>query len=398
MPASTDSNGTILVVDDTPENVDVLAGILREHYQIKVALNGQRALDIALAHPPDLILLDIMMPGMDGYEVCRRLKENPHTAGVPVIFVTAKSEMEDEMRGLEAGAVDYLIKPVSAPIVLARVRTQMALKQSSDRLRDLSTQLSRYLSPQLYRSIFEGRTRVEIQAERKKLTVFFSDICGFTSLTEGLEAEELSLMLNEYLNEMAEICLRHGGTLDKFIGDAILAFFGDPESRGLREDAMACVAMALEMREAVARLNALWKQRGISFPLQVRMGISTGFCTVGNFGCAQRMDYTILGSQVNLASRLENAATPGQILLAEETWNLVQHAFAARAVEPLTVKGFQQPIPAWQVIGPSREEDNPGVLRDERPGFRLELAPEQLPPEQRAEAIRILQEGIARLV
>lgn len=386
------------MVDDTPENVDVLAGILREHYQIKVALDGERALQIASAHPPDLVLLDVMMPGMDGYEVCRRLKADPRTAGVPVIFVTARTEIEDEMRGLELGAVDYLTKPVSAPIVLARVKSHIQLKHSSDRLRDLSNQLSRYLSPQVYRSIFEGRTRVEIQAERKKLTVFFSDICGFTALTEGMEAEDLSLVLNEYLNVMAEITLRHGGTLDKFIGDAILAFFGDPESRGHREDAVACVEMALEMREAVAGLNESWKRRGIAFPLEVRMGISTGFCTVGNFGSAQRMDYTILGSQVNLASRLETAATPGQILLAEETWGLVRHAFEARAVEPLVVKGFREPIPAWQVLGAASPESTGGVLQGDFPGLHFELSAGEVPPERRGEAVRLLQEGIARLV
>ncbi len=386
------------MVDDTPENVDVLAGILREHYQIKVALDGERALQIASAHPPDLVLLDVMMPGMDGYEVCRRLKADPRTAGVPVIFVTARTEIEDEMRGLELGAVDYLTKPVSAPIVLARVKSHIQLKHSSDRLRDLSNQLSRYLSPQVYRSIFEGRTRVEIQAERKKLTVFFSDICGFTALTEGMEAEDLSLVLNEYLNVMAEITLRHGGTLDKFIGDAILAFFGDPESRGHREDAVACVEMALEMREAVAGLNESWKRRGIAFPLEVRMGISTGFCTVGNFGSVQRMDYTILGSQVNLASRLETAATPGQILLAEETWGLVRHAFEARAVEPLVVKGFREPIPAWQVLGAASPESTGGVLQGDFPGLHFELSAGEVPPERRGEAVRLLQEGIARLV
>lgn len=398
MPDSLSPSGTLLVVDDTPANVDVLAGILREHYQIKVALDGERALQLAAAQPPDLILLDVMMPGMDGYEVCRRLKADPRTAAVPVIFVTAKTEVEDEMQGLELGAVDYLTKPVSAPIVLARVRAHLALKHSSDRLRDLSNQLSRYLSPQVYRSIFEGRTRVEIQAQRKKLTVFFSDICGFTALTESMEAEDLSEVLNEYLDAMAQITLRYGGTLDKFIGDAILAFFGDPETRGTREDAVACVEMALAMRAAVASLNETWKRRGLSFPLQVRMGISSGFCTVGNFGSAERMDYTILGSQVNLASRLENAAQPGQILLAEETWELVRRAFSARAVEPLPVKGFHQPIQAWQLLGPARPGENTADLRADLPGLRLELQPDQVPPAQRAEAIRLLQEGVARLV
>ena len=230
----------ILIVDDTPENVDVLAGILGERYQLQVALNGAKALDIAQTSPaPDLILLDVMMPEMDGYEVCQRLKENPQTANIPVIFVTAKNEEADETKGFALGAVDYITKPVRPAIVLARVQTQLALKQAHHRLEALTQKLSRYLSPQITQSISEGKSDARIGSCRKKLTIFFSDIVGFTKQTEGMEPEDLAYILNSYLNRMADLVLSHGGTLDKFIGDAVLAFFGDPESRGAQQDALA---------------------------------------------------------------------------------------------------------------------------------------------------------------
>ena len=258
------SNDTlILIVDDTPENVDVLAGILREYYQIKVAVNGPKALRIAQGDPePALILLDVMMPEMDGYEVCRQLQANERTRRIPVIFVTAKSEVEDEAQGFGLGAVDYITKPVSAAIVLARVRTQLALKESHRKLEDLSLKLARYLSRQVYQSIFEGRQDARIGCSRKKLTVFFSDIVGFGNKTEGMESEDLTFILNGYLNRMAGVVLKHGGTLDKFVGDAVLVFFGDPETKGVPEDAVACVRMALEMKEAISRAEPSrgWRQ------------------------------------------------------------------------------------------------------------------------------------------
>ena len=247
------NNTLILIVDDTPENVDVLAGILREHYQIKVAVNGPKALRIAQSDPaPALILLDVMMPEMDGYEVCRQLQANERTRRIPVIFVTAKSEVEDEAQGFGLGAVDYITKPVSAAIVLARVRTQLALKESHRRLEDLSLKLARYLSRQVYQSIFDGRQDARIGCSRKKLTVFFSDIVGFANQTEAMESEDVTFILNGYLNRMADVVLKHGGTLDKFVGDAVLVFFGDPETKGVVEDAVACVRMALEMKNAIA--------------------------------------------------------------------------------------------------------------------------------------------------
>ena len=390
-------NPVILIVDDTPENVDVLAGILRESYQIKVALNGPKALKIAQIDPgPALILLDVMMPEMDGYEVCRQLQSNEKTRRIPVIFVTAKSEDEAEAQGFGLGAVDYITKPVSPAIVLARVRTQMALKQSHRRLEDLSLKLARYLSRPVYQSIFEGRQDARIGCSRKKLTVFFSDIVGFADQTEGMESEDVTFILNGYLNRMADVVLKHGGTLDKFIGDAVLVFFGDPETQGVAEDAVACVWMALEMKEAIHELNREWLAKGIRQGFEVRMGVSTGFSTVGNFGSDERMDYTIIGKQVNLANRLQAAAQPGEILISQETWLLVRDTFLCVAKEPVQVKGFDRPIQTHAVIGAALKR-GVTLIEDARPGFQLTLDPAQVEPAERIAVVEKLRAAIASL-
>ena len=391
------NNSVILIVDDTPENVDVLAGVLREHYQIKVALNGPKALKIAQSDPaPALILLDVMMPEMDGYQVCLQLQADERTRGIPVIIVTAKSEVEDEVQGFGLGAVDYITKPVNPAIVLARVRTHLALKHSLRKLEDLSLKLARYLPRQVYQSIFEGRQDARIGCSRKKLTVFFSDIVGFVNETEGIEPEDFTFILNGYLNRMAQVVSKHGGTLDKFIGDAVLVFFGDPESNGVAEDAAACVWMALEMKEAIVELNREWLAKGIRQGFEVRMGISTGFATVGNFGSDERMDYTIIGKQVNLANRLQAAAQAGEILIGQETWLLVRYVFRCVAKKPVQAKGFERPIQTYAVMGPELSED-PAIIEETRPGFRLTLDPAQVESSERLAVVEKLRAAIARL-
>jgi class 3 adenylate cyclase/PAS domain-containing protein len=222
-------------------------------------------------------------------------------------------------------------------------------------LESLSSKLSKYLSPQVYESIFSGAQTVEISAKRKKLTVFFSDIAGFTETTDQLEAEELTDVLNQYLTEMSKIALAHGATIDKFIGDAMLLFFGDPETRGMQEDAKACVMMAIVMQRRMRELEQEWRARGLVRPFRMRIGISTGFVTVGNFGSRDRMDYTIYGNQVNLAARLQSAAEPGGILLSYETNALVQGIVLTEEYPPMTVKGFVRPINVYRVLGTYKE-------------------------------------------
>ena len=214
----------------------------------------------------------------------------------------------------------------------------------------LASKLSKYLSPQVYESIFSGKKNAIIEASRKKLTVFFSDIKGFTEITDRLEPEVLSSLLNNYLNEMSKIALKYGGTIDKFIGDAILIFFGDPETKGQKEDAIACVSMAIEMQKRMQYLRAQWKNQGISNPLEIRIGINTGYCNVGNFGSEDRLDYTIIGGEVNLASRLESNARTGEILVSHETFAFIKEVITCEKKEEINVKGIAHKIQTYLVV------------------------------------------------
>jgi PAS domain S-box-containing protein len=225
------------------------------------------------------------------------------------------------------------------------------LAEKNQQLEALSAKLAKYLSRQVYDSIFEGRTEVRVESYRKLLTVFFSDIQGFTDLTDMMEAEALSDLLNEYLSEMSAIATRYEGTIDKFIGDGIMIFFGDPESRGSTADAIRCARMALEMRERLAELREKWIHAGVQRPLHVRIGINTGYCTVGNFGSEDRLDYTIVGGQVNAAARLEANAAPDQILISHQTWALIKDEVECKPVGEIHVKGIAHPLLTYEVVG-----------------------------------------------
>lgn len=262
-------------------------------------------------------------------------------------------------------------------------------------LEALSSKLSKYLSPQLYRSIFIGEQNVEFASKRKKLTIFFSDIAAFTETTDNLESEELTEVLNHYLTEMSAIALEYGATIDKYIGDAILLFFGDPETRGVQEDAKACVMMAIAMQRRMRQLEQEWRNRGLERPFRIRMGISTGFCTVGNFGSQDRMDYTIIGNEVNLASRLESVAEVGSILLAQETNALVRDIVLTEEQPPITVKGFLKPINTFKIVGTYDELVETGkIMLQEGKGLRVVV---DLTKQDKSEAIAILEEVLAQL-
>ena len=222
-------------------------------------------------------------------------------------------------------------------------------KGKNEMLQELSRKLSKYLSPQVYESIFSGAQDVTLTSKRKKLTIFFSDIVNFTDTTDTMESEDLSELLNDYLNNMTLIALEYGATVDKYIGDAIMLFFGDPHSKGISEDAKACVHMALAMHDKMDDLQRKWKSKGFTKPFQVRMGIHTGYCTVGNFGSQDRLEYTIIGSSVNLASRIESSAKPDDILISEETMLLVSDTFRCTEVKTLTPKGFKRAIALYKV-------------------------------------------------
>jgi class 3 adenylate cyclase len=272
------------------------------------------------------------------------------------------------------------------------------LADTNGRLEGLSRKLAKYLSPQIYNSIFTGQQAAEISSQRKKLTIFFSDIADFTQTTDSLESEELTGLLNHYLTEMSRIALDYGATIDKYIGDAILAFFGDPDSRGIREDALACVRMAIAMQRRMRELQGEWMNVGNEKPFQLRIGINTGFCTVGNFGSEDRMDYTIIGGEVNLAARLQAHAELGGILMAHETYSLVKDHIHAEELAPISVKGVSNPVRTYRVLHIHDEaEAETKIVRHQRPGARIDVDFRRLSAEDRLDVLRIAEELCQRL-
>jgi PAS domain S-box-containing protein len=272
-----------------------------------------------------------------------------------------------------------------------------ALNEKNDQLEALSGKLAKYLSRQVYDSIFEGKTDVQVQSYRKELTVFFSDIAGFTDLTDRLEAEVVSDVLNRYLSQMAAIADECGGTIDKFIGDGIMIFFGDPQTRGRQEDAVECVGMALRMKKRIAELNDEWVDLVGPDPLHVRVGINTGFCTVGNFGSEDRLDYTIVGGAVNAASRLEATAESDQIQISHATYSLIKDHFYCRPLGDINVKGISHQLRTYEVVGDFKSLGPEQKIETEIGDFKVSLNPNSLDSEATQQAREALRTALAAL-
>jgi adenylate cyclase len=272
------------------------------------------------------------------------------------------------------------------------------LSVKTETLEQLSGQLAKYLSPQVYESIFTGRSKVTVASRRKKLTIFFSDLEGFTETTERLESEDLTQLLNHYLTEMSKIALEFGGTIDKYVGDAILIFFGDPDTKGVKADAVACVKMAIAMRKKMRELESVWRASGIEKPPRCRTGINTGFCTVGNFGSEDRMDYTIIGSGVNLAGRLEQTAPPGEILISYETYALVQDEVYCEERGRINVKGISHAVATYQVIdGYDTLAKNRDLIHEGHGTLKLDIDLEAMSSGERIHAAAVLTRALERL-
>jgi adenylate cyclase len=264
----------------------------------------------------------------------------------------------------------YFVHEQSINLAVARGE----IKREQEKAAKLARNLAKYLSPQVWQLIFSGKKNVRLETQRKKLTVFFSDIKGFTELSEELEAEALTDLLNSYLNEMSKLVHKYGGTIDKFVGDSVMVFFGDPSSLGAKKDAVAAISMAIAMRKQMKVLRQQWRAQGITKPLEIRMGLNTGYCTVGNFGADTRMDYTIIGREVNLASRLESAADSGEILISHEAYSLVKDVIMCRDKGQITVKGFTRPVQIYQVVDFRRDLGaTSSYLEHELPGFSMYL-------------------------
>jgi class 3 adenylate cyclase len=263
------------------------------------------------------------------------------------------------------------------------LKTQtLELEQQRSRLEGLSQQLAKYLPPQIHEALFAGKYDTQITTQRKKLTVFFSDIKEFTRTAESLQPESLTEYLNDYFSEMTAIALSHGATIDKYIGDAVMLFFGDPESKGVKEDARACVEMALEMQERMLVLQRRWREQGFDNPFVIRIGINTGYCNVGNFGSDQRLSYTIIGGEVNVAQRLEANCDPGGILISHETYAQVDDLVDVEERSSVSLKGIDRNIKTYAVKGRKQEADKP--LRLSHPqGVHIDLSPLSLRADDR---------------
>jgi PAS domain S-box-containing protein len=266
------------------------------------------------------------------------------------------------------------------------------LTEKSNALTALSSKLAKYLAPQVYDSIFTGQQDVKIVSKRKKLTVCFSDLVGFTEITDKMESEDLTHLLNHYLTEMSKIALQYGATIDKYVGDAIVMFFGDPTTLGVKEDALACVQMAIAMQERVGELAAVWRNSGIETPLRCRIGIHTGYCTVGNFGSDDRMDYTMVGGTVNLASRLEHEAPPGGVLISFETYANVKDDVRCEERGHMQIKGIAQPVATYAVVGLTKDAEQNGTAH-----LRLELDADRMSDDERKVAAEALRRALGLL-
>ncbi|MFT4959014.1 MAG: adenylate cyclase [Paracoccaceae bacterium] len=273
------------------------------------------------------------------------------------VFSLMSAKTQDDgfsyLNGVQGQFVDrtaeWQLKHEREELLEQKIRDQELIEEKSRELENLATRLAQYLSPQIYNSIFSETEDQSHKHARKNLTIFFSDIVQFTDLSDTLEPERLALVINSYLSEMSSIAIDCGGTIDKFIGDAILVFFGDPESEGEAEDALRCIEMAVRMRSRIAELQKYWKKNGVNRGLRVRMGIATGYCTVGNFGSDLRLDYTVLGSPVNLAARLQSIAEPDTILVDENTQVLIEDSVETTLVGETTPKGFARKFNYYQV-------------------------------------------------
>jgi adenylate cyclase len=361
----------ILIVDDLPQNVRLLDAVLSpKGFRVATASSGAEALDVLNKEHPDLVLLDILMPGMDGYEVCRRIREDPATAFLPVIMITASGE-EEKIRAIEAGADDFVNKPFDQAELLARVRSLVRVKRYHDTIENQAAELARwnreleqrvqdqieqlervgrlrrFLPAQLADLIVSSGDESFLSGHRREITVVCCDLRGFTAFAETAEPEDVWKTLEEYHDALGDLIARFEGTLERFTGDGLVAFFNDPipcDDAPLRS-----VRMALAMRERVQELADSWQRRG--HELAFGVGVAQGFATLGRIGFSGRFDYASIGSVTNLAARLCGEAAPWQILITQRVNAAAEDLIVSRLIGELTLRGFRQPVRAFEVSG-----------------------------------------------
>ncbi|MGZ5732855.1 MAG: adenylate/guanylate cyclase domain-containing protein [Caldimonas sp.] len=371
MSAQADAAAKVLVVDDGALNVKLLVDLLAaKGYRTCSATSGAEALAVLAAERPDLVLLDVMMPGMSGYDVCRAIRADPAHAMLPVVLVTALDPADERAKGLDAGADDFLSKPVNQSELLARVRSLLRIKSLYDEVlrqkgelaelnRSLERRvadgvqqlekvgrLKRFFSPQLAELIVAGGAEDPLKSHRREITVVFLDLRGFTAFTETADPEEVMSVLGEYHAAIGRLVLEHEGTLERFSGDGIMIFFNDPVP--VADPARRAARMALAMQSEVDRLSVNWKKRG--YDLAMGVGIAQGFATIGSIGFPGRIDYGAIGTVTNLAARLCGEARGGEILVSQRVQALLEGQVATEPAGELALKGFLRPVPAFRVV------------------------------------------------
>jgi len=360
----------ILAVDDIPQNLRLLDAVLTpQGYTVVTAATGEDALFKVLSEKPDLILLDIMLPGIDGYEVCRRLRADPATSFLPVVMLTA-SEMVEKLKAVEAGADDFLPKPFEAQELLARVRSLLRIKTYHDTIERQRAELSewtqrlearvheqvgelerlgrlrRFLSPQIADLVVSQGSEQLLDGHRREITVAFCDLRGFTQFSDAADPEEALGVLRAYHAAMGELIFRHEGTLEHFAGDGIMTFFNDPIA--VPDAPLRAIRMAVEMRSRFDGLAAGWRKKG--YELGFGVGIALGYATLGRIGFEGRFDYGAVGKVVILASRLSSEAKAGQILLSQRMHAAVEEDIQAEPIGEVALKGFQRPETTFNVV------------------------------------------------
>lgn len=351
----------VLVVDDNEDIRQYVSNCLLSSYRVFTACDGITGLQQVQQHPPDLIISDIMMPGMDGYEFCRNLKDNSQTRHIPLIFLTAKASDEMLIEGLNLGADDYLVKPFNSKELLARVNNLITLKQQEKALIELNStlekqlkdqieeliktkRLNHYFSDSLLQRILSTEHTEEMITERRNITIFFSDLCNFTEMTDRLEVEKATALLNEYLSEMAQLIEQHGATTIQIIGDGIMVFFGAPIAMESSEQATRAIHLGIAMQRKVGQLSDALEKQGIDYVMRSRIGIHQDYVTVGNFGSMNLMEYTAVGRGVNLASRLESSCTPGNLKVSQTIYSLTRDQFPFGPLQEEQFKGFNRQL------------------------------------------------------
>jgi adenylate cyclase len=355
----------VLIVDDEPFNLDLLEQELGDqNYVVDRANDGVEALEKVESFKPDVILLDYMMPKMNGIEVVKRLRQDEKYKSLPVILLTAKGSQEDKVRGLDAGADDYVVKPFDSFELLARVRSMMRIKELHDSLEDLNrslaekvteqvteigrmARLKRYFSPQVADSVLEKDDDSMFKTHRREITVVFLDLRGFTAFSDSAEPEEIMELLRSYHAVMGKLIFKFEGTLERFAGDGIMIFFNDPIA--CEDHTERAVRMAVAMRAEARELRAGWLKKG--YDLDLGVGLACGYATLGNIGFEGRIDYGAIGNVTNLASRLCDEAKGGQILTNQKTLSKVEHLVETEPLQELQLKGFARPVTAINIVG-----------------------------------------------